>query len=87
VIGGQAETYGKNQHSGSRPDGPVFQQPANEPKLRDGGGRRRTCTAGGKVVVEAGGVTHGAVRYSAWLGASFVAIQCFLSFIVFVRLW
>ena len=40
---------------------------ANDPKLRDRGVRRGTCVAGGKVAVEAGLVTHGAVRCSAWL--------------------
>jgi len=40
----------------------------NDPKLSDSGVRRGTCTAGGKAAVEAGAVTHGAVRCSAWLG-------------------
>ncbi len=30
--------------------------------------RRGTCMVGGKAAVEAGAVTHGAVRCSAWLG-------------------
>jgi hypothetical protein len=38
------------------------------PKLSDRGVRRGTCTAGGKVAVEAVAVTHGGVRCSAWLG-------------------
>ena len=41
----------------------------NDPKLSDRGVRRGTCTVGGKAAVEAGDVTHGAVRCSAWLGA------------------
>ena len=40
----------------------------NDPKLSDRGVRRGTCTAGGKAAAEAGAVTHGAVRCSAWLG-------------------
>ena len=40
----------------------------NDPKLSDSGVRRGTCMAGGKAAVEAGAVTHGAVRCSAWLG-------------------
>jgi len=39
----------------------------NDPKLSDGGVRRGTCMVGGKAVAEAGSVTHGAVRCSAWL--------------------
>ena len=42
----------------------------NDPKLSDRGVRRGTCMAGGKAAAEAGAVTHGAVRCSAWLGAS-----------------
>ena len=34
----------------------------NDLKLSDSGGRRGTCTVGGKAAVEAGAVTHGAVR-------------------------
>jgi hypothetical protein len=30
--------------------------------------RRGTCMVGGKAAAEAGAVTHGAVRCSAWLG-------------------
>ena len=41
----------------------------NDPKLSDGGVRRGTCMVGGKAAAEAGAVTHGAVRRSAWLGA------------------
>src|SRR5439155_12808054 len=41
---------------------------ANDPKLSDRGVRRGTCMAGGKAAAEAGAVTHGAVRCSAWLG-------------------
>ena len=40
----------------------------NDPKLSDRGVRRGTCVAGGKAAAEAGAVTHGAVRCSAWLG-------------------
>ena len=40
----------------------------NDPKLSDGGVRRGTCMVGGKAAAEAGAVTHGAVRCSAWLG-------------------
>ena len=45
----------------------------NDPKLSDGGVRRGTCMACGKAAVEAGAVTHGAVRCSAWLGVARVA--------------
>ena len=41
----------------------------NDPKLSDSGVRRGTCMVGGKAAVEAGAVTHGAVRCSAWLGS------------------
>ncbi|HEV8429959.1 MAG TPA: hypothetical protein VGQ41_18810, partial [Pyrinomonadaceae bacterium] len=34
----------------------------NDPKLSDRGVRRGTCMVGGKAAVEAGAVTHGAVR-------------------------
>src|SRR4051794_10167755 len=40
----------------------------NAPKLSDRGVRRGTCMVGGKAAAEAGAVTHGAVRCSAWLG-------------------
>ena len=40
----------------------------NDPKLSDRGVRLGTCMVGGKAAVEAGAVTHGAVRCSAWLG-------------------
>ena len=40
----------------------------NDLKLSDRGARRGTCMAGGKAAVEAGAVTCGAVRCSAWLG-------------------
>ena len=40
----------------------------NDPKLSDGRGWRGPCMAGGKAAAEAGAVTHGAVRCSAWLG-------------------
>ena len=43
-------------------------RPPNDPKLSDRGVRRGTCMAGGKAAAEAGAVTHGAVRCSAWLG-------------------
>jgi hypothetical protein len=42
----------------------------NDLKLSDCGGRRGTCMVGGKAAAEAGAVTHGAVRCSAWLGVS-----------------
>ena len=42
----------------------------NDPKLSDRGARRGTCAVGGKAAVEAGAVTCGAVRCSAWLGVS-----------------
>ena len=48
--------------------GVVCAQAANDPKLSDRGARRGTCMVGGKVAVEAGAVTCGAVRCSAWLG-------------------
>jgi hypothetical protein len=38
----------------------------NDPKLSDAPRRRDACMAGGKVAVEAGGVTARRVRYSAW---------------------
>ena len=41
---------------------------SNDPKLSDRGVRRGTCMVGGKAAAEAGAVTHGAVRCSAWLG-------------------
>jgi len=44
----------------------------NDPKLSDSGVRRGTCAEGGKAAVEAGAVTCGAVRCSAWLGVSFI---------------
>ncbi len=48
-----------------------------DPKLSDGGVRRGTCMVGGKVAVEAGAVTHGAVRCSAWLGdVGFIEVCC-----------
>jgi len=40
----------------------------NDLKLSDSGVRRGTCMVGGKAAAEAGAVTHGAVRCSAWLG-------------------
>ena len=49
---------------------------ANDPKLSDRGVRRGTCTVGGKAAVEAGAVTHGAVRCSAWLAVAAVVIGC-----------
>ena len=45
-------------------------QSPNDPKLSDRGVRRGTCMAGGKAAAEAGAVTHGAVRCSAWLGVA-----------------
>ena len=44
----------------------------NDPKLSDRGARRGTCMVGGKAAAEAGAVTCGAVRCSAWLG--FIAV-------------
>lgn len=40
----------------------------NDSKLSDSRVRRGTCMVGGNVAVEAGAVTHGVVRSSAWLG-------------------
>jgi len=40
---------------------------SNDLKLSDSGVRRGTCMVGGKAAAEAGAVTHGAVRCSAWL--------------------
>ena len=47
----------------------------NDPKLSDRGVRRGTCMVGGKAVAEAGAVTHGAVRCSAWLGDSVITVE------------
>ena len=47
----------------------------NDLKLSDSGVRRGTCTVGGKAAVEAGAVTHGAVRCSAWLGVAVIAVE------------
>ena len=47
----------------------------NDPKLSDRGARRGTCTVGGKAAVEAGAVTCGAVRCSAWLGARLDSVE------------
>ena len=44
----------------------------NDPKLSDRGVRRGTCMVGGKAAAEAGAVTHGAVRCSAWLGVAVI---------------
>src|SRR5438477_7000481 len=44
----------------------------NDPKLSDRGVRRGTCMAGGKAAAEAGAVTHGAVRCSAWLAVAVI---------------
>ena len=49
------------------------QMTPNDPKLSDRGVRRGTCMVGGKAAVEAGAVTHGAVRCSAWLGVAAIA--------------
>ena len=49
----------------------------NDPKLSDRGVRRGTCMVGGKAATEAGAVTHGAVRCSAWLGAWVIWNRCF----------
>ena len=46
----------------------------NDPKLSDGGVRRGTCMVGGKAAAEAGAVTHGAVRCSAWLGVAVILL-------------
>ena len=65
---GKAESTGSQMYVGD----PTFKLTpavtANDPKLSDRGVRRGTCTAGGKVAVEAVAVTHGGVRCSAWLG-------------------
>src|SRR5438067_4812524 len=55
------------RHISARSRGNCARTP-NDPKLSDRGVRRGTCTVGGKAAVEAGAVTHGAVRCSAWLG-------------------
>jgi len=47
----------------------------NDPKLSDSGVRRGTCMVGGKAAVEAGAVTHGAVRCSAWLGVAVIVLR------------
>ena len=47
----------------------------NDPKLSDCGVRRGTCMVGGKAAVEAGAVTHGAVRCSAWLGVISLCVR------------
>ena len=47
----------------------------NDPKLSDRGVRRGTCMVGGKAAVEAGAVTHGAVRCSAWLAVAFMCAK------------
>ena len=47
-------------------------QPLNDPKLSDSGVRRGTCMLVGKAVMEAGAVTHGAVRCGAWLGDGWI---------------
>ena len=47
----------------------------NDLKLSDSGVRRGTCMVGGKAAVEAGAVTHGAVRCSAWLGVAVIATE------------
>ena len=44
----------------------------NDLKLSDCGVRRGTCMVGGKAAAEAGAVTHGAVRCSAWLGVAVI---------------
>ena len=49
-------------------------QTANDPKLSERGARRGTCAEGGEGGgQEAGAVTCGTVRCSAWLGAFTVA--------------
>ena len=53
----------------------------NDPKLSDRGVRRGTCMVGGKAAAEAGAVTHGAVRCSAWLGHS----PCDINWVPFVE--
>ena len=62
---GHAEDKRPNGDSWRNVHGRV--QRPNDLKLSDRGVRRGTCTAGGKAAVEAGAVTHGAVRCSAWL--------------------
>ena len=47
----------------------------NDLKLSDSGVRRGTCMVGGKAAVEAGAVTHGAVRCSAWLGVGLASLE------------
>jgi hypothetical protein len=50
------------------PDSTSGVETPNDPKLSDCGVRRGTCMADGKAAAEAGAVTHGAVRCSAWFG-------------------
>src|SRR5712671_3939721 len=52
----------------------------NDPKLSDLGVRRGTCMVGGKAAAEAGAVTHGAVRCSAWLDVAGVAADAITLF-------
>ena len=56
------QNMGRLDSHGRRAESP------NDLKLSDSGVRRGTCAVGGKAAVEAGAVTHGAVRCSAWLG-------------------
>ena len=59
----------------------------NDPKLSDRGVRRGTCTAGGKAAAEAGAVTHGAVRCSAWLGVAGFRISNAVEFMSGIWCW
>ena len=47
----------------------------NDLKLTDRGVRRDRCVVGGKAAAEAAGVTHGAVRCSAWLGVRLDSVE------------
>ncbi len=65
AVSSTASKYGPSSEFILRNDA---RKSPNDPKLSDSGVRRGTCMVGGKAAVEAGAVTHGAVRCSAWLG-------------------
>ena len=46
----------------------------NDLKLSDRGARRTTCVVCGKAEAEAGSVTCGTVRCSAWLGVAVISV-------------
>ena len=53
----------------------VFLNKPNDPKLSDRGARRGTCAVGERRRPEAGAVTCGAVRCSAWLGVRRIVLD------------